>query len=145
MDDVTGGAGCDVAAHLGVEDPASHRSRCQVLGSNPGAPCVELTRDREVFGGTLVHRADDFHRSLSPAQHVVAGRTREADQVGDDFEWESAGECVDGFEGPLSHEVGDERLCFGFDPVLEPAKRTGGQIFGESGAQCAVERRVGGQ
>ncbi|WP_235431179.1 hypothetical protein [Rhodococcus aetherivorans] len=138
-------SGGNDAPGLGIEDPATHRPRCQILGPDPGAPFVEFTRDREVLGRPLVHRADDLDRGLSPAQHVVARRAGEADQVGDDLERKGAGQRIDGLERSLGHQVRDQRIGLGLDLALESPQRPRGEVLGERRAQFGVDRRVGGQ
>ncbi|KLL95078.1 hypothetical protein NJ76_30365 [Rhodococcus sp. IITR03] len=70
--------GC--AARLGVEDAAPDRAGGQILGLHLRAPRVELPGDGEVLGGALVHRAEDLHGGLPPAQHVRAYLAGEADE-----------------------------------------------------------------
>ena len=83
----------------------------------------------EVLGSPLVHRADNLHRGLSPAQHVVAHRAGEADQIGDDLEGECACQRIDGVERSLGNQVRDQGVGLGLDLAREPAQRTWGEVL----------------
>ena len=109
------------------------------------APAVELAGDREALGGALVHRADDLHRGLAPAQHVVADVAAEADEVGDDLSGKARARESMASKEPLRDELGDERVGLGVDCDLQAAQRPGGEVLGQRRAQLGVDRRVGGE
>src|SRR5690606_10330737 len=123
VDDVTGGTLGDVAAGFRIEDSAPDRAFEQVVGGDRTAPTVELTRDWEVLGGALVHRADDLHGGLAPSQHVGLDLAREADEVGDDLQGKLAGERVDRLEAAGGGELTDERIRLLVDLAREAAER----------------------
>ncbi len=123
VDDRARRARCDGPARLGVEDAASHGPLGQIGRADAGAPVVELTGDREALRRAPVHRTDDLHGGLAPAQHVVACPAGEADQVGDDLQGEGAGQGVDRLEAALSDESGDQSVGLGLDASLQSAQR----------------------